>query len=128
MATEIENLGVRHAYGERSLHEQSHGEAFLSLFSERFGDHGFYILDEPEAALSPSRQLAMLVRLHELVGERAQFIIATHSPILLAYPDSTIYQLGDEGLAQIAYEDTEHYIVAKSFLSNPRQYLDRLLA
>jgi len=128
VATEIENLGVRHAYGERSLHEQSHGEAFLSLFSERFGDHGFYILDEPEAALSPSRQLAMLVRLHELVGERAQFIIATHSPILLAYPDSTIYQLGDEGLAQIAYEDTEHYIVAKSFLSNPRQYLDRLLA
>lgn len=100
----------------------------LSLFSERFSDHGFYILDEPEAALSPSRQLAILARLHELAGERSQFIIATHSPILLAYPDATIYQLDDDGLTPIAYEDTEHYIVAKSFLSNPRQYLDRLLA
>jgi predicted ATPase len=127
VATEIESLGVGDAYGDRPLHEQSHGEAFLSLFLDRFRGDGFYVLDEPEAALSPARQLSMLVRLHELVGERSQFIIATHSPILLAYPYADIHLSGDDGLARIAYEDTEHFTVARSFLSDPRQYLRRLL-
>lgn len=127
VATEIESLGVGSSYSERPLHEQSHGEAFFSLFSERFSGQGFYILDEPEAALSPSRQLAMLVRLHDLVGERSQLIIATHSPILLAYPLSDIYQIGENGLVSIEYEDTEHFTMAKSFLSNPQKYLDHLL-
>jgi len=127
VATEIESLGVGHAYGERSLHEQSHGEAFFSLFSERFGGQGFYILDEPEAALSPSRQLAMLARVHELVGDGSQLIVATHSPIIMAYPDAWIFAISGDGLEPIAYEDTEHFTVAKAFLSDRQRFLRELL-
>nr|WP_157503976.1 AAA family ATPase [Luteibacter rhizovicinus] len=94
---------------------------------KRFGGNGLYILDEPEAALSPSRQLAMLARIHQLVGMKSQFIIATHSPILMAYPDADLYQIDDSGLIQTAYEETEHFLVTKDFLGNPARHLALLL-
>lgn len=135
VATEIEALDaepslgrpVIQAYGGRSLHEQSHGESFLTLLTERFGGQGIYILDEPEAALSPQRQLAVLSRIHDLVLDESQFIIATHSPILMAYPQSTIYLCSQAGLAQVAYEDTEHFQVTRDFLANPERMLRILL-
>ncbi|WP_063572857.1 MULTISPECIES: AAA family ATPase [Luteibacter] len=127
VATEIENLGVGDSYGGRSLHEQSHGESFFAVMTNRFGGNGLYILDEPEAALSPSRQLAMLVRMHELIAKNSQFIIATHSPILMAYPDADIYQIGESGLVRTAYEETEHFLVTKAFLGNPKRQLALLL-
>jgi predicted ATPase len=127
VATEIENLGVGDSYGGRSLHEQSHGEAFFALMTNRFGGNGLYILDEPEAALSPSRQLAMLVRMHELIAQNSQFIIATHSPILMAYPEADIYQIDDTGLVRTTYEETEHFLVTTAFLKNPARQLAMLL-
>lgn len=135
VATEIENLDaepsfgprVINSYGGRSLHEQSHGESFLALVTERFGGQGLYILDEPEAALSPQRQLAILSRIHDLVLDHSQFIIATHSPILMAYPDAWIYQCSKDGVSQIAYEDTEHFQVTRDFLANPERMLRVLL-
>jgi predicted ATPase len=124
VATEIERLDegpggppVIDSYGGRSLHEQSHGESFLALMLERFGGHGIYILDEPEAALSPQRQLAVLSRIHDLVLGDSQFIIATHSPILMAYPDACIYKCDQEGLSKVAYQDTEHFKVTREFLA-----------
>lgn len=135
VATEIENLDaapslgppVINSYGGRSLHEQSHGESFLTLMNERFGGQGIYILDEPEAALSPQRQLAVLSRIHDLVLEKSQFIIATHSPILLAYPEAVIYLCDKEGIKQVAYEETEHFQVTRDFLANPERMLRVLL-
>ena len=135
VATEIENLDaepsfsppVINSYGGRSLHEQSHGESFLALMTERFSGQGLYILDEPEAALSPQRQLAVLSRIHDLVLDDSQFIIATHSPILMAYPDACIYQCSKDGIAQIAYEETEHFQVTRDFLANPERSLRVLL-
>lgn len=135
VATEIENLDAEPAfgppaidsYGGRSLHEQSHGESFMALMTERFGGQGIYILDEPEAALSPQRQLAVLSRMHELVLNQSQFIIATHSPILMAYPDACIYQCSSEGVTQVAYEDTEHFQVTRDFLADPKRMLRILL-
>lgn len=135
VATEIERLdsgggGARiiDSYGGRSLHEQSHGESFMALMMNRFGGHGVYLLDEPEAALSPQRQLAAMSRIHELVKADSQFIIATHSPILMAYPDAFIYACSSEGIERIDYYDTEHYQVMKDFLVNPKRMLDVLLA
>jgi predicted ATPase len=134
VATEIEKLDeggggppIIDSYGGRSLHEQSHGESFLALMLERFGGKGVYILDEPEAALSPQRQLAVLSRIHDLVLDDSQFIIATHSPILMAYPDACIYQCGKDGLTKIAYADTEHYKVTREFLVNPDRMLRVLM-
>lgn len=95
--------------------------------NNRFGGQGFYILDEPEAALSPTRQLAMIARMHQLVKDSSQFVIATHSPILMAYPNAWIYQISDRGLERVALEDTEHYVVAKRFLNDPKAQLDILL-
>jgi len=114
-------------YGGRSLHQQSHGESFLALMTQRFKGEGLYILDEPEAALSPQRQLAVLSRMHDLVQEGSQFIIATHSPILMAYPDASIYQCSKEGVLPVAYEDTEHFLVTRDFLANPQRMLRELL-
>lgn len=135
VATEIERLdseggGARiiDSYGGRSLHEQSHGESFMALMMNRFGGHGVYLLDEPEAALSPQRQLAAMSRIHDLVKADSQFIIATHSPILMAYPDAFIYTCSSEGIERINYYDTEHYQVMKDFLVNPKRMLDVLLA
>ena len=132
VATEIDNLGpgLVDQYGGRSLHEQSHGESFMALALHRFRGNGLYILDEPEAALAPSRQLAMLVIIHQLVTEAdSQFIIATHSPILMAYPDATIYHLSaDGGPAPIAYEQTEHFRVTRDFLNDRESYFRHLFS
>lgn len=136
VATEIEKLDaepgggppIGPAYGERSLHSQSHGESFLALLLNRFHGHGLYLLDEPEAALSPSRQLSVITRIHDLVQENSQFIIATHSPILMSYPKSIIYNFSAEGIQRVSYEETEHYRVTRDFLTNPRRMLSILLA
>jgi predicted ATPase len=127
VATEIERLGVQDHYGHASLHEQSHGESFLSLIEQRFGQ-GLYLLDEPEAALSPQRQLAFLILLHELVGNQSQLVIATHSPIVMSYPDALIYQFSDAGIAPIDYAETEHYRVTRSFLESPERTLRQILS
>jgi predicted ATPase len=115
------------AYGGKSLHEQSHGESFFALFMNRLGVDGFYVFDEPEAALSPQRQLAFLSRMHDLVRDGSQFLIATHSPILMAYPDATIYLLEDGPPHRVDYRDTEHYTVTRNFLLRTEQMLDVLL-
>ena len=138
MATEIERLDAEplggsrliDSYGGLSLHEQSHGESFLALACNRFRGDGFYILDEPEAALSPNRQLAMLALMHDLVERRtSQFLVATHSPILMAYPGATIYHLDAKaGIRRIAYEETDHYRITKDFLSNRERYFKHLFA
>jgi predicted ATPase len=117
------------AYGGKSLHHQSHGESFLSFFSNRMGKGGFFILDEPEAALSPQRQLSLLLIINQLCKDlNTQFIIATHSPILLAYPKATIYSCDEGRLQQVAYTQTPHYNVTKDFLNNPDLYLERLFS
>lgn len=115
------------SYGERSLHAQSHGESFLALVENRFGGNGIYLLDEPEAALSPSRLLTLLAHIHELVRNSSQFIMATHSPILMAYPGAEVYQLSDEGIRSVDYRETEHYRLTRRFLENPEKMLHYLL-
>jgi predicted ATPase len=134
VASEIEKLddepGGPHiidSYGGRSLHEQSHGESILAVMMNRFGGNGFYILDEPEAALSPSRQLAMLRRIHDLVAQGSQLLIATHSPMVMAYPNAWIYQITAQGIDLVNLEDTEHYIVARRFMNDPHQQIAKLL-
>ncbi|MDQ6945023.1 MAG: AAA family ATPase [Actinomycetota bacterium] len=127
VATEIDRLGVQ-GYGPTSMHEQSHGESFMALANHRFRGRGLYFLDEPEAALSPSRQLAFLKIIAEHVTNRAsQFIIATHSPIILAYPLATIYLFTGEGIAPTTYEETEHFKVTSDFLVHREAYLHHLL-
>jgi predicted ATPase len=117
---------MRKSYGGRPLHEQSHGESFLALFSNQF-ESGIYILDEPEAALSPARIMAFMAVINELdQSGRAQFIIATHSPMLLCYPGATIYQFDDDGVTQTTCEQTEHFKLTKSFLDNPKLYFKHL--
>lgn len=114
-------------YGGKSLHEQSHGESFLAFFHNRLGKEGFFVFDEPEAALSPQRQLSLLVIIHEICkNPNSQFIIATHSPIILAYPNATIYSCDANTLAKIDYSDTKHYQITKQFLDNPNRYLHHL--
>lgn len=117
---------IKDSYGGKSLHEQSHGESFFATFVHRFGGQGLYILDEPEAALSPLRQMAMLARIHELVQQKSQFIIATHSPILMAYPDSTIFNLTTDGIEVQALEDTDHYLIMKEFMNNKEKMIQQL--
>lgn len=128
LATEIERLGVIDGYGGRSLHEQSHGESFFALFKNRFRDQGLYLMDEPEAALSPRRQLEFLSLLHDFCKRGSQFLIATHSPIIMAYPDAWIYVLSQEGIRRVPYTETDHYLVTRGFLSNPKRSLDALMA
>ncbi|WP_341302649.1 AAA family ATPase [Lysinibacillus sp. FSL H8-0500] len=113
------------AFGGKSLHHQSHGESFLSLFMNRFRGKAIYLLDEPEAALSPTRQLSLLKIIKDLEQE-AQFIIATHSPILLGYPEATIYSFDNGEIEAIRYEETIHYIVTKRFLAAPESILREL--
>jgi len=114
-------------YGGKSLHAQSHGESFLALLEHRLGGRGLYIFDEPESALSPTRQMSMLVRMHDLIAADSQFVIATHSPILMAYPDAWIYQIGSRGLERVDYEDTDHFTLTRSFLNNHRDMVRQLL-
>lgn len=128
VATEIENnLDALASHGGIRHHEVSHGEAFLALVQNRFWANGLYLLDEPEAALSPQRQLALLRSIHELVRSSCQFVISTHSPLLLAYPNARIYHLSEQGLTEVAYEQTEHYALTRDFLLNRESYLRRLL-
>jgi predicted ATPase len=139
VATEIERLDedrspiagppVIDAFGGVSLHEQSHGESFLALVRHRFRGNGFYVLDEPEAALSPNRQLSLLALMYDLVERRgSQFLVATHSPILMAYPGATIFRLSSAGIERVAYEDTDHYQITKDFLGNRERYFKHLFA
>jgi predicted ATPase len=128
VATEIERLGVIDAYGGHSLHEQSHGESFLSLMTHRFHGRGLYILDEPESALSPRKQLLMLRRMRQLVDRDSQFIIATHSPILLAYPNAKILLLNHHGYSPVNYEDTEHYQIMRRVLNQTDEMLKAVFA
>lgn len=136
VATEIEKLDeapafgppIIDSYGGRSLHEQSHGESFLKLLNERFGGRSLFILDEPEAALSPQRQLDALARLHELVRQGSQFVIATHSPILMAYPDAWVYRFDADGIHRVGYEDTAHFRVMRDFMADPERSLRDLFA
>lgn len=114
------------SYGGVSLHCQSHGESFLALVKNRFGGDGIYLLDEPEAALSPSRQMTLMVLMNELVGHNSQFIIATHSPILMAFPNAHVIELTDEGINSVPYRQTEHYKLTKRFLDNPEKMLEYL--
>lgn len=116
------------SYGDVSLHEQSHGESFLAVMLNRFGPDGFYLLDEPEAALSTQNCLTCLRRIHKLVLEGSQFIIATHSPLVLAYPQATIYNCGEQGLEEVPYEDAEPVRLTRSFLDTRERFLDRLLS
>lgn len=116
-------------YGGKSLHDQSHGESFLAFFKNRLGNDGFFIFDEPEAALSPMRQLSLLAIIHDMCkNPQSQFIIATHSPLLLAYPQATIYSCDSEVLTKINYTDTQHYKITKQFLDNPDHYLFHLFS
>jgi predicted ATPase len=136
LATEIERLDegpggggpIIGAYGGRSLHEQSHGESFFALFKHRFRGQGLYIMDEPEAALSPRRQLEFLALLHDYCNQGSQFLIATHSPIIMAYPNAWIYVLSQEGIRRVPYLETDHYLTTRGFLSNPQRSLDVLMA
>ena len=113
-------------YGGKSLHQQSHGESFLSLVLHRFGPNGLYILDEPEAALSPKGVLTLIARIHDLVAAGSQFIISTHSPMLLGYPGSRIYSISHESIVQVEYEETDHFRVTRDFLNNPKVFLRHL--
>lgn len=115
------------AYGGKSLHAQSHGESFLALVQNRFRGHGLYLLDEPEAALSPSRLLTLLAEMHALVQDDSQFLIATHSPILMAYPGAEVLELSERGIRSVDYRDTEHYRITRAFLENPDRMLHYLL-
>jgi predicted ATPase len=129
VATNVDEIGVAQWYGGKSLHEQSHGESFMALAVHRFNKQGLYILDEPEAALSPARQLALLKIIHEHVCNKgSQFIIATHSPILMAYPDATIYELGADGIRTVEYEETEHFRITRDFLTDRALILHHLFA
>ncbi|OEH92707.1 AAA family ATPase [Bacillus solimangrovi] len=118
---------IINSFGGKSLHEQSHGEAFFSTFLNRFGGNGLYILDEPEAALSPLRQLSMLSRIHDLVNLNSQFIIATHSPIIMAYPNALIYELTSDGIRETTLEATQHYQIMKQFFDDRERLLYHLL-
>jgi predicted ATPase len=122
-ASYLEEVGSTFlAYGGKSFHEQSHGEGFLALFENRLED-GVYLLDEPEAALSPGRQLTFLSILHQLASMKvAQFIIATHSPILLTLPGATVLSIEEGRLREVSYRDTEHFQLTRDFLNAPERF------
>jgi predicted ATPase len=125
-ATYIEQVSNLRAYGGKSLHAQSHGESFLALFANRF-EQGIYILDEPEAALSPQRQLSFLSLIHDLeTPGHAQFLISTHSPIILSYPGAVLFSLDGDSIREIAYRETEHYLVTRDFLNSPERFFKHL--
>jgi predicted ATPase len=130
VASHVDSLGVRDSYGGKSLHEQSHGESFISLLKNRFSRSGFYLMDEPEAALSPQRQLSFLVLLHDLLNDNddIQFIIATHSPILLAYPGAQILSFDDEEIHQIDYRQSQPFQLVSHFVAAPERYMNALFS
>lgn len=114
-------------YGGVSLHNQSHGESFLSIVQNRFFGNGLYILDEPEAALSPNRLLSLIVEINSLVKKDSQFIIATHSPILMTFPNAQILEFSQSGIKSVNYQETDHFRLTKTFLENPEKMLHYLL-
>lgn len=127
VATEVAALEVS-GYGDTPLHEQSHGESFLALALERFRGRGLYILDEPEAALSVQGVLALIRRMHELASDGSQFVVSTHSPILLAYPGARIYVLSEDGIVETPWEETEPVELTRSFLADRGRFLHYLFA
>ena len=136
LATDIDEMDklpsfdplVIESYGGVSLHKQSHGESFLNLVQNRFFGNGLYILDEPEAALSPMKLMTLLIEIDRLVKSGSQLIIATHSPILMSYPEAEIFEFSKEyGICKTDYKNTEHYKITKSFLNNPEKMLSYLL-
>lgn len=126
VASYMDEVGYTDAYGG-SLHARSHGESFMAVLVNKLKGNGIYLFDEPEAALSPNRQMAALSAIHQLVEASSQFVIATHSPILLSYPNAKIIQFDRSGLSEVAYEDTEHYAVTRDFLNNYPRRLEQLL-
>lgn len=126
VASNIDEIQATHNYGGISLHNQSHGESFLTLVQERFWGNGLYILDEPEAALSPMKLLTLMAEIDRLVKDNSQFIIATHSPILMAFPNALIYEITEDGIKKTNYKDTEHYQITRRFLENPERMLKYL--
>jgi predicted ATPase len=131
LATAIERGGPRAEMQnvfDRPLHEQSHGQSFLDIAVNRLGPRGLYIFDEPEAALSVRGQLGLIRRIHELVRDHSQFVIATHSPILLGYPDAAILELGPTGIRPLAYAETEQVELTRSFVEDPQRFLRHLLS
>lgn len=132
LATEVEELessgfeSFYDSYGGKSLHDQSHGESFRSLILNRFRPRGIYLLDEPEAALSPTSQMSLLCIIDELVKKDTQFIIASHSPIILAYPNADIFEFSETGLEKKSYKETESYSVTKTFLDDPERMMNFL--
>ncbi|HET7648704.1 MAG TPA: AAA family ATPase [Gaiellaceae bacterium] len=135
VATHIEQLDeapggprVIGSYGGMSLHEQSHGESFLSVIRNRFGSDGLFVLDEPEAALSLRGCLALIRAMHDLTTAGAQFVVATHSPILLGYPGARLYVLDEDGIGERRYEETEQYELTRSFLEDRERFLHYLFA
>jgi len=130
-ATYIDRIGdplylARH-FGGIAPHDRSHGESFFSLMLDRFKGNGLYLFDEPESALSPTRQMSLLTIMHDLIGRGSQFLIATHSPIVMAYPEATIYRFSADGICSVAYTDTETFKVTKAFLDRREQMLTELL-
>lgn len=126
IASYMDQTGYLSGYGGQSLHAQSHGESFMAVLLHKLRGNGIYLMDEPEAALSPNRQLAALRAIHQLVEDHSQFIIATHSPILLSYPNAKIYLFDKSGVSEVAFEDTEHFAVTRDFLNNYPRRLEQL--
>jgi predicted ATPase len=127
-ATYIDEVSDLRAYGGRPLHQQSHGESFIALFAHRF-EQGIYILDEPEAALSPQRQLTFLKIIHDLSSSgHAQFLIATHSPMILSYPGATLFSLDGDRIEEIDYRETRHFLITRDFLNSPERFFKHLFA
>lgn len=126
VATNIEELGIEGCYGG-SLHQRSHGESFLALIEGKFAGNGLYILDEPEAALSPGGIIRMMQRMDELVKQDSQFIISTHSPMLMAFPDAEVYEIRKDGIRSVRFQDTDHYRTTVRFLQNPESAIEDIL-
>ena len=127
VASNIDELGVVSSYGGVSLHKQSHGESFMALVENRFVGNGLYILDEPEAALSPMRLMRLMVCMQELVKRNSQFIISTHSPILMTFPGAEVLEITEEGIRSVNYKETEHYMVTKRFMDAPEKMIESLM-
>jgi predicted ATPase len=130
VASYVDRVGVSQGYGGKSLHDQSHGESFISLPQNRFTRSGFYVMDEPEAALSPQRQLALLVILHDLLkdNDSIQFLIATHSPILLAYPGAQILSFDGGRIQEISYRESQPVQLVSRFVASPERYIKALFS
>lgn len=128
VATNIDSLGVAHSYGGRSLHTLSHGETFFTLLEHKFQGNGLFLLDEPEAALSPLRQLAFIVLIHDTLRKYkdAQFIISSHSPVLLGYPGAQIFSFDDGLIHEIQYEQTSPMQIVRRFLNCRETFLEEL--